>query len=146
MDLNTAAAVIKFFSRLELESAELYEKWSKLNINCRHLFEKLVRENRKNDQNIKKTYYGVVSDVLETGFCFKGLHSNLVMPDFRFEATPSEILEVAIRLESEIRNLYLEAAHLCKSFLADVPREMQKVAKTRVERISELKQQLEKIT
>lgn len=138
MELNTAASVIKYVSTLELESAKLYESWSKVHGDLRHSFELFSKENRKHEQKVKRAYYSVVSDALETGFCFKGFQSDLAVPNFRPEATVSEVLKVAVALERAIRDFYAEAAELSKCLLADVPREMQKVATARNERISKL--------
>ena len=80
MELNTAAAVIRYVSNLELESAALYEEWSKLHEELREAFAKFSKENKKNEQKVKRAYYSVVSDALETGFCFKGFQSDLAMP------------------------------------------------------------------
>jgi hypothetical protein len=138
MELNTAASVIKYVSKLELESAKLYEEWSKMHEKVRNSFESFAKENTKNEQRIKRAYYNVVSDALETGFCFKGFQSDLAIPKCGQDATVSEILEVAIGLENDIKDFYGEAADLSKCLLADVPREMQKVAKTRDDRITKL--------
>ena len=138
MELNTAAAVIKYVSRLELESAKLYEECSKRHEKVRESLEKFAKENRKHEQKIKRAYYNVVSDALETGFCFKGFKSDLAIPTCAQGATVSEILEVAIGLENDIKDFYEEAAALSKCLLADVPREMEKVVKAREERINEL--------
>ena len=138
MELNTAAAVIRYVSNLELESATLYEKWSQLHEELRSIFDKFSKENKKSEQKVKRAYYSVVSDALETGFCFKGFQSDLTIPKLRREATMTEILEQAIDLESGIRDFYVEAADLSRCLLADVPREMQKVAKARIERIGQL--------
>ena len=138
MELNTAASVIKYVSRLEVESAALYEEWSKLHENLRNSFERFSEQNKKHEQKVKRAYYSVVSDALETGFCFTGLRSDLTIPKIRQEATVLEILETAIGLEKAVRDFYVEAADLSKCLLADVPREMQKVAKARNERIDQL--------
>ena len=139
MELNTAAAVIRYLSNLELKSAALYEEWSKLHEELREAFAKFSKENKKNEQKVKRAYYSVVSDALETGFCFKGFESDLEVQQLTPEATVSEILIVAIGFENAIRDLYAEAAGLSKCLLADVPREMEKVVKAREERISKLK-------
>jgi len=138
MELNTAAAVIKYVSSLELDSAELYKEWSKLHEKARDSFETFAGVNKKNAQNVKRAYYSSVSDALETGFCFKGFQSDLVIPKCKQEATISEILKVAIGFENEIKNFYLEAASLSKYLLTDISREMQRVAKIRENRVMEL--------
>ena len=139
MELNTAAAVIRYVSNLELESATLYEKWSQLHEELRSIFDKFSKENKKSEQKVKRAYYSVVSDALETGFCFKGFESDFEVPQLKPQATVSEILIIALGLENAIRDLYAEAAGLSKCLLADVPREMEKVVKAREERISKLK-------
>ncbi len=138
MELNTAASVIKYVSRLELESGKLYEEWSKLHEKVRDTFEMFSRENKKNEEKVKRAYFSVVSDALETGFCFRGLEGELTIPEFRQGVTVVEVLDLAIGLENEIKDFYVEAADLSRCLLADVTREMQKVANARDNRISKL--------
>jgi predicted phosphoribosyltransferase len=118
------------------------EEWSKLHGKLNDSFEKFSKENKKNQQKVGRAYYSVVSDALETGFSLKGFRSDLAIPNCRHEATVSEILKVAIGSKNAIRDFNSEAADLSKCLLEDIPKEMQKVAKARNERIGRLKAML----
>ena len=138
MELNTAAAVISYISKIEREAAQFYEKWAGVHEELRDLFSSFVTENKKNESNIKRVYYSVVSDALETGFSFKGLKADVVIPLVEDEASYSDILKASMDLEGSIMEFYEKAAGLSKSLLADVPRAMERVAKAREKRREKL--------
>jgi hypothetical protein len=138
MECSTAASVISYVSSLELQSAKLYEEWANLHQELRDPLESFAKTNRKNEQRVKRAYYSVVSDALETGFCFKDLKADIALPALTREAKASEILNLAITLEHEITDFYGKAANSSKAMLADVSRQMEKVAQDRRKRIEQL--------
>lgn len=138
MELNTAASVIQCASRLEIASAEMYEKLGSLHKNLSEPFAAFARENIKNERRVKRAYYGVVSDALETGFCFKGLRANISIPEYESWTTALDCLNSVLTLETEITHFYEEAAHLSMALLPDVPRELKKSASMRHLRIGQL--------
>ena len=138
MECTTAASVITYVSKIELDSAKLYEEWGKLHEKLRNPFEAFAKTNKKNEQRIKRAYYSVVSDALETGFCFKDIRADIVMPQFSKGASVSEILKLAVTLENEIRNFYGKAANSSRALLPDVPRQMEKVSHERTKRVEQL--------
>ena len=144
MELNTAASVITYITNIEKMSADFYDSALKGNDLIETKFSFYARENRKIEKRIKRVYYGVVSDALETGFSFRGLRGEIKVPKYAKKATISGIIKVSIEMEQEIHNFYLNASQLSKSLLADVPRVMSSVAKIREKRILELKQLLNK--
>ena len=114
-------------------------KWALGYEELRESFISFAKENKKNEKSIKRAYYSVVSDALETNFCFKGLKAGVVLPNLSGEASPSETLEVFVSLESDIRDFYREAAEMSKALLADVARAVERVARLRDERIKKLR-------
>jgi hypothetical protein len=138
MECTTAASVITYVSKIELDSATLYEQWGKLHEKLRDSFEAFAKGNRKNEQRVKRAYYNVVSDALETGFCFKDLRADIVMPEFSKGASVSEVLNLAVRLEKEIQDFYVKAANSSRALLPDVPRQMDKVSQERTKRVGQL--------
>jgi len=78
------------------------------------------------------------SDALETGFCFKDLRADIVMPEFSKGASVSEVLNLAVTLEKEIQNFYVKAANSSRVLLPDVPRQMDKVSQERSKRVEQL--------
>ena len=138
MECNTAASVITYVSKIELDSATLYEQWGQLHEKLRDSFEAFAKVNRKNEQRVKRAYYSVVSDALETGFCFKDLWADIVIPEFSKGASVSEVLALAVALERDIQNFYVKAANSSRALLADVPRQMDKVSQERSRRVEQL--------
>lgn len=138
MECATAASVITYVSKIELDSATLYEQWGTLHEKLRSSFEAFAKANRKNEQRIKRAYYSVVSDALETGFCFRDLRTDIGIPEFSKGASVSEVLSLAVRLEKEIRDFYTQAANSARALLADVPRQMDKVSQERAKRVEQL--------
>ena len=138
MELKTAAGVISFIGEIERDSSEFYEKWGNRHEELKAAFLGFAKENVKNAKNMKRSYFGVVSDALETNFCFKGLEANVEIPSLGDDASPSEILKASISLEDAIRGFYGEASECSKGLLADVPRAMARVAKARGARIVRL--------
>ena len=145
MELNTAASVISYVSKIEQDSAKLYEKWAEKHEEIREAFSSFVKENKKNESNVKRAYYSVISDALETGFAFKGLRVDVVMPLVEDDASLSETLRASIDLENCIQEFYLKAAKLSRSLLADVPRAMERVAQVRNQRKEKLQSLLKTV-
>ena len=138
MECTTAASVITYVSKIELDSATLYEQWGKLHESLRASFEAFTKANKKNEQRVKRAYYSVVSDALETGFCFKDLRADIVVPEFSKGASVSEVLNLAVRVEKEIRDFYVKAANSSRALLTDVSRQMDKVSQERTKRVEQL--------
>ncbi len=138
MELNTASSVISFVSELEQRSADFYGKWAERHTALKNRFDEFVKENQKTEKNIKRSYYSVVTDALETNFCFKGLTAKAEIPDLPENASAEDVVRASVEMEKFIRDFYRQAADLSRSLLADVPRAMDRVARNRDSRISEL--------
>ena len=136
MELNTAAAVIRFAGELEEKSAKFYDDCAKKYREAEEMFLSFVRENKKNVAFVKQAYYGVISDALEACFSFKGLTVDeyLFETDFDEKADLSDILRMSLEMEDKIEKFYRKAGELSESLLADVPRALKKVAQKRNER------------
>lgn len=144
-ELSTAASVISFISKIELDSAELYEQLGeRYGGELKEVFLSFANDNKKNEKSIKRAYYSVISDALETNFCFKGLVTgDVILPFLTEKASSSEALKASIKLENSIQVFYLKAAETSKSLLADVPRAIERVAKSRKTRLEKLSTLLE---
>ena len=138
MECTTAASVITYLSKLELDTATLYEQWGRVHEKLRDSFAAFAKANRKNEQKVKRSYYSVVSDALETNFCFKDLTADIAIPEFSNRASVSEVLNLAVELEKEIQAFYVKAANSSRALLADVPRQMDKVSQERAKRVEQL--------
>ena len=91
-------------------------------------------------KQVKQTYFGVITDTLESNYSFEGLDTD----DFAFEPSLSEdgtaedARAKAREAEEKIRDFYLKAAGLSEGLMADVPRIMKKVASKHDDRLSKL--------
>jgi rubrerythrin len=146
MEINTAAALITYISKIEQESAKLYEKLAKKHEELRETFLSFAKENKQNETNIKRAYYSVISDALEACFSFGGLNADnsLSQPIVDEDTSLSEVLRYSIDLEEGIEMFYSKAAEQSKALLADLPRVIGHVAKLRNKRRMKLRVLLDK--
>jgi hypothetical protein len=147
MELRTASAVIGFAESLETGSAKFYEAAALRFAHLAASFHDFAKENGKNVQAIKRAYYSVISDALETGFSFQDLTTEpyLIETDISQSAGAAEILKIAIANETRIENFYRQAAKCSETLLADLPRVFKRLAGNREKRKTRLMEGLEKI-
>ncbi len=140
MKLNTMAGVMTFVSKIENDSASFYRNYAKNYPELESTFMSWNKENSKFEKNIKRTYFGVITDTLESNYAFQGLDTD----DYNFEtqlpenADSSEAAKKARDIEETIMNFYLKAAQLSDGLMADIPRLFRKIAKKREERCQSL--------
>ena len=136
MELNTAAAVIRFAQEVEEKSAKFYGNCASNFKEGEETFLAFVGENKKNVILVKRAYYGVISDALEACFSFKGLTVDEYLFDAECDekAGLPEIIKMSLEIEDKIQRFYRRAGELSESLLADVPRALKKVAEKRNER------------
>ena len=134
MKLNTMAAVMSFVSRIEDESASFYEQCAARYPEMTDTFLSWSKENRKFEKNVKRTYFGVITDTLESNFAFEGLDTDNYVFETEVPADASQVIEKAHEIEAKIKAFYLKAAELSESLMADVPRLFKKIAKKRDDR------------
>ncbi|MDR3568566.1 MAG: hypothetical protein P4L43_11120 [Syntrophobacteraceae bacterium] len=145
MELRTSSAVIGFAESLETGAARFYEAAAARIVDLAPFFRDLARENGKNVQSIKRAYYSVISDALETGFSFQNLLSEpyaieTVLPP---EGDAAQILTIAIANETRMVSFYQQAAHCSQSFMADLSRVLKRIANNGEKRLSRLRERLE---
>jgi hypothetical protein len=130
------AAVMTFVSKIENDSSSLYQDCAEKLPGLRDHFLSWVKENESFEKRVKRTYFGVITDTLESNFAFEGLDTDdyplqLTLPG---DADVPQIKNRAIETEKTIMSFYLEAAQLSESLMADIPRLFKKIAKKRQER------------
>ena len=136
MKLNTMAGVMSFVSKIENDSASFYKNYAEKYPELESIFLSWNKENSKFEKNVKRTYFGVITDTLEANYAFQGLDTD----DYNFEKTlaenadSSEAAKKAREIEETIKNFYLKAAQLSDGLMADIPRLFRKIAKKREER------------
>ena len=140
MKLNTMAAVMSFVSKIENDSASFYRNCAEKYPELESIFLSWNKENNKFEKNVKRTYFGVITDTLESNYAFQGLDTD----DYDFETQlPEDIdspeaVKKAHEIEEAIKNFYLKAAQLSDGHMADIPRLFRKIAKKREERCQSL--------
>jgi hypothetical protein len=140
MKLNTMASVMSFVSKIENDSASFYKHYAEKYPELESIFLSWNKENSKFEKNVKRTYYGVITDTLESNYAFQGLDTD----DYNFETQlpenvdSSEAGKKAREIEETIQNFYLKAAQLSDGLMADIPRLFRKIAKKREERCQSL--------
>lgn len=141
MRLQTASQVVNFAAEIEEKLAKFYEQLAKKNPEQREFFLSLAKEGRKYKLWIQRAYHEVVTDALETGFSFEGLDTDegLIEENLSENRNLPDILDRALDTEKRIQNFYQSAAQKSKSFLADVPRTFERVARRREKRREKLK-------
>jgi len=136
MKLNTMASVMSYISRIEDKTASYYEAHATEDPKLQELLLSWAKENRKFEKTVKRTYYGVITDAIESNFSFEGLETD----EFPIEpvlSDPSEPLDMrakALAVESAMQRFYARAAQISEGLLADIPRLFKKIATKRAER------------
>ena len=138
MLLTTMAGVMEFVARLETESAAFYREAAARFPELEAEFSAWAKENVRAEKQIRQTYYGVITDTLESNYCFKDLDSDAYRLDLAPPAGAAEAKAKAKAVEETIRNFYQTAAACSEGLMADVPRIFQKTAKKRTERLEDL--------
>ena len=138
MRLNTMAAVMTQISKLEVESAALYEEFAGTFPHLGEMFAKWAKENKRQEKNIKQTYYGVITDTLESNYAFEGLETDEFDFDMSGSSQEAEAKAKALALEKAIQAFYLKVAEMSEGLMADVPRVLKKSAARHGERLEEL--------
>lgn len=140
MQLNTMAAVMTFVTKIESDSLSFYHEHAQKFPEIKDVFLLWVKENKRFEKQVKQTYYGVITDTLESNYAFEGLNTD----DFVFDATLTEstdlsdVIEKARSVEVAMRHFYEKAAQVSDGLMADIPRLFKKIVKKREERLSTL--------
>ena len=140
MELKTTASVINYLSTIEGRSADWYARHAREHPELDKLFSAFAAENKKFAKRLKKSYYSGVTDALETNFSFQGLEAAVIIPDTGESASPAQLLAQSLQLEKSIQSFYRQAAALSKDLLADVTRALERVGRSREDRIAAMVQ------
>lgn len=140
MELVTASAVVGYATKLEEESAKLYESLAQKHAEAKETFLSLAKENRSNKVSIERAYYGVISDKLEACF-IKTLNTE----DYGIEVSLPEGLSLKdtvdklVELEEKIQKFLLDASASIGALVPDVSWMFSRIGKKRKDRIERLK-------
>lgn len=142
MSLNTASAVINFYSRLEDQVAKFYELLaSNENYSAgRDTFVALADENRKHKEIVERAYREVITDALEACYAFAMNPSDYIInTDLAKDSTYHEVVKKAIQIEETHLKFCVDASEKSKALMSDVPQALARVGKKKLNRIAMLK-------
>jgi len=126
--------------KLENDSAKYYEEEAERLPEVTELFHAFAKENKRNATYIERTYYGVITDAIESSYCFdldpSGYLLDLQFPDS--EDIRVTLIEKSLEIEKMIITFYTEAAEQSESLMADIPRVFVLIAKKRRRRVCQL--------
>jgi len=140
MKLNTMAAVMSFVSKLESDSAMFYQGWAGKFAEIEDIFSAWSKENKTFEKRVKQTYFGVITDAIESTFSFSKLDTS----EYEFDtalpegADLQDVKKRAEQIEAVLKEFYSGAAQQSEGLMADLPRLFRKIAKKREERLTEL--------
>jgi len=145
VEINTASEAISFSQKLEDDGAHFYQDLAQRHTEGKELFLSLAKENAKNIVQVKRAYYGVISDAIEACFSFEGIDTDDYSIDTKLpkDMSYSDALRAAVAIEEKTVGFYSKAGEVSKSLMADVPRAFEIVVKKRDKRISRLRALLE---
>jgi len=129
----TASSIINFAEKLEDDSAVFYEKLAHKFIEKEETFLSFSEDSRKNKILVVRTYRETITDALEACFCFETLDLNnyKINAEVAGNASLSDVVKAAIKLEENASKFYSDVAEQCKSLLATIPRAFQRVSEKR---------------
>ena len=140
MKLNTTSAVISFAKELEENSIKYYENLFQKYTQDKETFLTFIKGIKKNIVLAQRVYQEVITDAIEGCFSFEGLDTDNYSFDIELpeDASYSNLLENAIKIEEKIQKYYLDSAEVSKSLMADIPRVFERIAKKRGKRKIEI--------
>jgi len=146
MELITASAVVSYATKLEEESAKLYEEIAQKHPENKNIFLSLAKENKINKQSIERAYYSVISDKLEACF-IKTLNTDNYSIEIKLpeKADYSTVLSKAVEIEEKIQKFLIDASNAIGALVPDVSWTFSRIGKKREERINKLKSLLTKV-
>ncbi len=145
MELITASAVVSYATKLEEESAKLYEEMAQKHPENKDIFLSLAKENKMNKQSIERAYYSVISDKLEACF-IKILNTDNYSIEIKLpeKADYPTALSKAVEMEEKIQKFLIDASNAIGALVPDVSWTFSRIGKKREERINKLKSLLTK--
>ena len=147
MELVTASAVVSYATRIEEESARLYEELSQKYVGDKDVFLALAKENKVNKVSIERAYYGIISDKLEACF-IKILNTENYSIETRLpkDVSYADALRKILELEENVQRFLSDASESIGALVPDVSWTFARIGKKRAERINKLKSLLDKAT
>lgn len=141
MGLKTASETIAFVKELERKSGRFYEDAAQVFGDLKEILLRFVKENDRHVREIERIYYSIITDAIEGCFAYDLQAENYGIDELIDQGTGDreKFLGTVLQLEETIKQFYLDAAGQAKALMVDVPRVMERIAKERERRITEIK-------
>lgn len=138
MELNTASAVISFYSRLEERIRKFYEDLAsnKKYSDGSETFQAFAKESRKLREMVLRAYREVITDAIEAGFSFPSLCESdyEIDMDLTDDLSFSDILKIAIYVEEKSYKFCTDVSESSRDLLADITQAFKWVANRKAKR------------
>lgn len=139
MLIRTASEGISFAKSLEIAAASFYETMAADFDGLRAFALASAAENRQNARQIQRVYQEVITDAIETGYCFR-----LETAGYELKNTDAELREekdavgAAIVIEGRMLDFYAAAHEQTDKLMADIPRAFSGIRKKHERRLRDL--------
>ena len=142
MTLITCSAIITFYTAFEDQITKFYEDMAnnKQYVAGRDTFLLFSKENKKHKENVRRTYYEVITDGLEACY-IKSLNEEdyAIKTKLAANTTYSDAIKMAIDVEEKSQKFCTDAYESTKDFMADVSVALRTIAKRKAQRVEILK-------
>jgi rubrerythrin len=146
--LNTASALISFYSKLEDQTEEFYNclAENKHYVKGRDTFLAFAQENKKHKMMATRTYREGITDAFEACFSFTGVHTAAYRIDTEISDSLSytDALKKAITLEETAYTFCTHTSEKARALLAGIPQAFNWIAKKKANRKQRLEALLER--
>jgi rubrerythrin len=146
--LNTASALISFYSKLEDQTEEFYNclAENKHYVKGRDTFLAFAQENKKHKMMVTRTYREGITDAFEACFSFTGVHTAAYRIDTEISDSLSytDALKKAITLEETAYTFCTHTSEKARALLAGIPQTFNWIAKKKASRKQRLEALLER--
>lgn len=139
MKIQTASAGLSLGRELEEQSAKFYEDLAARFPESKEAFLTYAKENRKNNANIERAYFGMISDALEGCYAFNmESDSYALKAELAKGASQAQALAAAREVEKVLIKFYNDAAEQSKCLMAELPRLFSLISRKKTERLAKL--------
>jgi len=142
MRIHTSSEGVSLAKRLENDSAQFYGEASERYQEAGIGFSTYQNENRRHVRDIERTYYGVITDAIEGGYCLDVDSAALAFdPHIATTASVRDTLVQAADIEGKIETFYRTAGDQMAPLMADLGHLFRRLAKRHHERLVDLGRQ-----
>jgi rubrerythrin len=140
--LTTTSAIVSFYEYQTEKATQFYRQLAKSisDLKYREVFQSFASENEQHRKLIVRAYREVITDAIEAGFAFSGLHQldYVVNLDLDEDASIVTQLQQAIELEDRAFTFCNHVSERSRTLLADISYAFENIAKRKAARLRTL--------